>query len=166
MFDRHLFFGYEVKEMEQNDSLYIMLNTVSKEIQKISQTGTLYFKSFPNDAAIGFNKDASNDKKLATAYYTYISAVADSISVIETSLSSIPEIMIVADRNACYEIISLCDELLNRYGELKKNISTFAENNEKMITENRISSTEMLRHLSELGYKINYFEEYLRSIEH
>ena len=152
--------------MEQNDSLNIILNTIGGELQKISTASTVYFKAFPSDATIGFNKDSSIDKKLATAYYTFIAAVADKIAAMETSLSSIPEIMIAADRDACYETISLCDELLNRYGELKKNISNFAESNEKLITENRISVTEMLRYLSELGYKINYFEEYLRSIEH
>lgn len=150
--------------MDQNDSLSIILNTLNCELQKVSKANTLYFKAFPNDATIGFNKGNTEDKKLATAYYTYIATVAEAVSVMETALSKIPDIMISADRDARYEIITLCDTLLSRYGELKKSISSFAESNEKLITENNISANKMLGYLSELGHKLNYFEEYLRAI--
>lgn len=145
-----------------NDPLKNIMRSMIEDLNKISFAASLYSKEFPNESNIIFSTDGQDDKKLATAYYKFISVIANSASNMETSLSDIPKIMTAADRNIQFERIALCDQLLSIYGEFKQSIACFAQSNERLITENKISAAVMLRYLSEFGYKLNYFNEFLK----
>lgn len=149
---------------KSKDPLKQIIQALTDELCLISAEQTKYFQIFPKDAMIGFRLDEKKPKELAEGYYVFIAFTAGSISRMENTLSRLTEIMIDADKAFQFERITLCDEMLTQYGEFKKSVSGYAELNERLIIKNEISASEMLKYLSELGHKLNYFKEYLKTI--
>lgn len=145
-----------------NDPLSDIFLEIFNEMKSISEQRDVYSKKISNHSVISFSVKKEDKKVLAMAYYQYASLLVASVSRMETLLSKLPNIIVEADKRNDREQIVLCDELLTRYGEFKKSISTFAEQNERLFSKDHILSSEMLTPLSEFNYKLSYFESYLK----
>ena len=146
----------------KNDNLKIIICTLTNELKAISDEYAVYSKRLPTQTGFGFSAKASGKKELALAYYQYASNLAASVSKMETALSGLSQIILDADRNGSTDIVLLCDSILTRYGEFKKAISHFSTHNEQLLSGENVSPTDMIRLLSELGYKLNYFNSFLQ----
>ena len=149
----------------QNDinthKLRAIISELTAEVQKISESHNGYSKILSGNSSL-FSAGNKDKKELAKDYYRFASLLAATVSDMEGSLSALPEIILDADRHGEQDRIILCDALLTRYGEFKKAISLFMSQNEKLLTNERISPSDMRSPLSEFGYKLNYFEAFLK----
>ena len=146
----------------KNISLLSILCGLEKELQGIYQGHSKYYKDIQNGANIGFFSEGDNKKELARAYYEYASLLATSVSKMEVLLSVLPSVIIEADRNDRKDRVLLCDKLMTSYGEFKSSVSLFATQNERILVKDSVSRSEMIRLHSELGYKLSYFERFLK----
>lgn len=151
-----------MNENFKNDPLSSMLCGLEKELQGIYRGHSKYYKDIQNGANIGFFSDGDDKKELARAYYEYASLLATSVSNMEALLAELPSVIIEADRNDRKDRILLCDELITSYGEFKSSISMFATQNERILAKDSTSRSEMIRLQSELGYKLSFFECFLK----
>lgn len=161
---RHLFHFYEefMNQTQNTDSLVRIIKQLTSELTTILTEHSAYGESFPKGSVLGFSDANDTDKKeLAKKYYLYASALAGAVSRMEDTISGISAVIIDADKKHLYARILFCDKLLLSYGELKKAISSFAAQNERIISKDSLSISEMLRIHSELGYKLSYFRDFL-----
>ena len=147
-----------------NERLKHILNILTDELAKVSKEQNDYFRKFPADTKLGINADSAELKKITTAYYLHTARISASISKMETALSALPTIIVQADSERNRNLIVSCDDLLTRFSELKKGVLLFAQKSETIITKKQTSSPELFRYLSELSYKVSYFDKYLKNI--
>ena len=145
----------------KNDKLKIIISELTEESQKISERHSLYSKDLSQNKRALFFADGKNKKELAKSYYLYASLLAEVVSDMERSLSTLPDVILDADKNGQQDRVILCDTLLTGYGEFKKAISLFISQNERLLAGNNATLSEMRNLLSEFGYKLSCFKNFL-----
>ena len=79
----------------------------------------------------------------------------------ESALSGLSQIILYADKNDLRDSVMFCDEILTQYGEFKKSVSLFTSQNELLLSKDDTTPSEMIKILSEFGYKLKYFNSFL-----
>lgn len=146
----------------KNNQLKIIISTLINELKIVSNEYTVYSKKLPLQTGFSFCAKNFNKKDLALAFYQYASHLATSVSKMESALSGLSQIILYADKNDLRDSVMFCDEILTQYGEFKKSVSLFTSQNELLLSKDDTTPSEMIKILSEFGYKLKYFNSFLQ----
>ena len=139
------------------------LETVFSDLYDLTRTLSIEHKNYSQKLA-SQNKTGltTNKKSLALDHYKFASLLAESSTKMESILSHMSAIIIDADKNGDQDRIALCDTLLTRYGEFKKAISQLLTQSQRHLAEDTVTISRIYNLLSEFGYKLSFFESFLR----
>ncbi|MBE6667041.1 MAG: hypothetical protein E7607_01855 [Ruminococcaceae bacterium] len=141
------------------------VNKVSLALSNATAPLNDYYNFFPEDIKAGLISFKERSIDIKSAYFICASKVINSISHVESYLSSLPSLMIDADRLGDTHTVLFCDQVLLEFGELRKALNTFTAQSEKILSTVPPSYSGLITVLSEFRVKLNKFIQYIKALE-
>ena len=152
-----------------NDIITNKTNRILTDLKSAMQNSLAplddYYNSFPEEIKAGLISFKSNDTDIKLSYFNCASKTVNTVLAAEYCLSSLPELMIEADRCEDVDTVMSCDRLLTSFEEMRKSLNEFTLRSEKLLSEVSPSFSGLINILNEFRIKLRNFIEYINSFE-